>query len=91
VGWGPTPALRQPITVIGIMIVSIVGLEAIRRQTVSEFPDVDQDHARALIARWLTGLRRRPIGPIGDGDGDRASTGTRPAMTPVAGRPAGSR
>jgi len=89
--WGPTPALRQPIPVIGIMIVSIVGLEAIKRQTVSEFPDVDQDHARALIAHWLTGLRRRPIGPSGDGDGDRASTGTRPAMTQVAGRPAGSR
>ena len=67
--WGPTPALRQPIPVIGIIGVSVVGLETIRRQAVREFPDVDEDHARALLRHWLNGLRRRPIGPSSDGDG----------------------
>ena len=89
--WGPTPALRQPIPVIGIIGVSVVGLETIRRQAVREFPDVDEDHARALLRHWLNGLRRRPIGPSSDGDGDRAVTATRPAVRAIVEHPAGNR
>jgi hypothetical protein len=81
--WGPTPALRQPIPAIGIGIVSVVALETIRRQTVREFPDVDEDHARALLVHSLDGLRRMPIRPGGHSDGDGALNATNPPMAAV--------
>jgi len=86
--WGPTPALRQPIPVIGIIVISIVGLETIRHQTGRDFPNVDEDHARALLAHWLNGLRHRPIGAGNDGGRDHALSANPPAMTAVAEDPA---
>ena len=38
VWWGPTPALREPIGILLIAVVLIVGVIALRRQTMREFP-----------------------------------------------------
>jgi hypothetical protein len=36
--WGPTPALRQPITALILIALLAIGLEALRRQTAREHP-----------------------------------------------------
>jgi hypothetical protein len=43
VWWGPTPALRQPIGILLIAAVLIVGVIALRRQTIREFPGPESD------------------------------------------------
>lgn len=43
VWWGPTPALRQPIGILLIAVVFIVGVIALRRQTMREFPGPEAD------------------------------------------------
>jgi hypothetical protein len=39
IAWAPTPAFRQLIPLVGIAALLIVGIEALRRTTASEFPD----------------------------------------------------
>ena len=39
--WAPTPAARNVITAPILIAMAIVGLEALRRQTVREFPPTD--------------------------------------------------
>ncbi len=43
VWWGPTPALRQPIGILLIAVLLIVGVIALRRQTMREFPGPEAD------------------------------------------------
>ena len=43
VWWGPTPALREPIGVLLIAVVLIIGVIALRRQTMQEFPASEAD------------------------------------------------
>ena len=43
VWWGPTPALREPVGVLLIAIVLIIGVVALRRQTMNEFPASEAD------------------------------------------------
>ena len=38
IAWGPIPATRSPIPVLAMVGVSIAGVEALRRQTATEFP-----------------------------------------------------
>jgi hypothetical protein len=40
--WSPTPAARNPVTIIVLIVLAVVGLEALRRQTAREFPDVER-------------------------------------------------
>jgi hypothetical protein len=37
--WGPTPALRKPLTALVLVALLAAGVEALRRQTAREFPD----------------------------------------------------
>jgi uncharacterized membrane protein len=39
VWWGPTPAFRNPVALIVIAALLVLGTEAVRRQTEREFPD----------------------------------------------------
>ena len=41
VWWEPIPALRMPIPVLIILGLLILGVEALRRQTIEEFPDAE--------------------------------------------------
>ena len=40
--WAPTPAMRNPITAIAIVLLAGCGFEGLRRRTVREFPDADR-------------------------------------------------
>jgi hypothetical protein len=40
--WSPTPAMRNPVTAIAILVLCACGFEGLRRRTVREFPDADR-------------------------------------------------
>ena len=70
--WGPTPALREAIPILGLVIITFIGLEAIRRQTIREFPDVPHDHARHMVGHWVSRVRH---GSGGASSGPGLTTG----------------
>jgi len=39
VAWGPTPAFREGLSLLIVLVLLVIGFEALRRQTVREFPD----------------------------------------------------
>jgi Flp pilus assembly protein protease CpaA len=43
VWWGPTPALQKPIGILLIAALLIIGVFALRRQTMREFPPPEAD------------------------------------------------
>jgi hypothetical protein len=45
--WGPTPATRNPITLLVFAALLALGVEALRRKTAREFPEVDAGNAAA--------------------------------------------
>lgn len=47
--WGPIPATRMPIPVLIIIVLVVLGVEALRRQTAEEFPDAQIGDT---LARW---------------------------------------
>jgi hypothetical protein len=50
--WSPTPAMRNPVTAIAILVLVACGFEGLRRRTVREFPDADrQAFERRVRAR----------------------------------------
>lgn len=57
--WGPTPALRQPIPIIGIAILLVFGIEALRRKTAAEFPDSQPGDTVHALKAWYAN-RRHP-------------------------------
>ncbi len=40
--WSPTPAARNPLTIVVLLAMAVLGLEALRRQTAREFPDAER-------------------------------------------------
>ncbi|HKP88399.1 MAG TPA: SHOCT domain-containing protein [Thermoleophilaceae bacterium] len=61
VSWGPTLALREPISLVAIAALMVVGTESLRRQVAREFP-ADRTAAVDAGTRWRQARRR-----IGDG------------------------
>lgn len=60
--WGPTHALRTPIGILLLGALAALGLYALRRQTLVEFPDVVHEHGPGLTARageWWSRTPRR--------------------------------
>jgi hypothetical protein len=61
--WAPTPATRNPATATVLVALLVVGVEALRRRTLREFPDADRESAarrrRELIARLSGGAADR--------------------------------
>jgi hypothetical protein len=53
VWWGPIPALRMPIPVLVIILLLWLGVEALRRQTLKEFPDAQSSHAFSGLSDQL--------------------------------------
>ena len=53
--WAPTPAIRNPVTAILLVVLFAGGFEGLRRRTAREFPDADrrefQQRARERLAR----------------------------------------
>lgn len=67
--WGPTPAFRQLIPVIGIIVLIVLGVQTLRRQTAIEFPDTEPGEAWHRLRAWVTSRRHhlRPAGASADG------------------------
>jgi hypothetical protein len=53
--WGPTPATRQVVYIIGFAILLVVGVEALRRQTAREFPEAQAGDTMRSIRAWNAG------------------------------------
>jgi hypothetical protein len=71
--WGPTEGFRRPLPLLLLLALFIAGIEALRRQTLHEYPRETWDTMRD---RWAARLSRHPSGvpaPAG-GDGTSAST-----------------
>jgi len=54
--WAPTPAMRNPVTALVIILLLAFGFEALRRRTAHEFPDADRAAASARYRAQLAGL-----------------------------------
>jgi len=61
--WAPTPAWRNAAMVLILLVLLAVGVEALRRQIIREFPDATREDAnRRYRERWdnfVAGTRRR--------------------------------
>jgi Short C-terminal domain len=60
--WAPTPAFRIVIPALILIGLLAVGVEALRRQTMREFPDADHRESNERLRRWVSGLSRRARG-----------------------------
>jgi hypothetical protein len=63
VWWAPTPAWRNPIGLVVLVGLLVIGVEALRRQVIREFPDATREAAsRRYRERWdsfVAASRRR--------------------------------
>lgn len=57
--WAPTPAFRLVVPALILIALLAVGVEALRRQTMREFPDADYHESTERLRRWFSGLFRR--------------------------------
>jgi hypothetical protein len=73
--WGPTPALRNPLTALLLVALLALGFEGLRRHTAREFPDADYNEALREHGRRIVRARERvapgpgngaPPPPLGD-------------------------
>ena len=55
--WGPIPATRQPVGIVLLAVLLVLGVEALRRQTAREFPDAQSGDTSTRIRGRLSGLR----------------------------------
>jgi hypothetical protein len=60
--WAPTPAFRLVIPAVILIGLLAAGVEALRRQTMREFPDADYQHSNERFRKWVSGLGRRARG-----------------------------
>ena len=73
--WGPTPATRELLPVLGFALLGAVGVTLLRRQTALEFPDATRDESmRALRSMF----RPRPT-EVEVVDGQAAASAATPA------------
>jgi CDP-diglyceride synthetase len=74
--WAPVNAARNPIMILILGILGAIGIEALRRLVIREFPDVtERDLGHRLHAGWSrarAGIRREPApAPAAPADGGR--------------------
>lgn len=62
IAWGPTPATRSLVPMLFLIAVLAIGVEALRRQTAREFPDVTIDDTWDTVRGWWTSARSRVSG-----------------------------
>lgn len=59
IAWGPTPALRKPLTALILIALLALGVEALRRLTAREHPDASLEDVGRRMHERLGGSRRR--------------------------------
>ncbi len=52
VAWGPTPAFQRPVFILIIVGLMVLGTEALRRQTLQEFPDARLVEGEGVRESW---------------------------------------
>jgi hypothetical protein len=61
--WAPTPAMRNPVTAVLLVVLLALGFEGLRRRTRREFPDADRhvfhQRIRERLARSYESARER--------------------------------
>ena len=62
VAWGPTPALRKPLTALVLLALLALGVEALRRQTGREHPHASIEEAMRRMHERFTSMRERVSG-----------------------------
>jgi Short C-terminal domain len=62
--WGPFPSTRQPLPVIGIAVVLVLGIQALRRMTAREFPDTKMGDAARACRDWLVARRDSAVAAL---------------------------
>jgi Short C-terminal domain len=62
IAWGPTPALRKPLTAAILIALLAVGVEALRRLTAREHPDASIEEAGRRMHERLSSMRERVSG-----------------------------
>jgi hypothetical protein len=50
--WGPTPALRQPVPILIIAALLVLGIELLRRQVAREYPDARAGDTMHRMREW---------------------------------------
>jgi hypothetical protein len=60
--WAPTPAFRLVVPALVLIALLAAGVEALRRQTMREFPDADHRESNERLRRWFSGLGGRSRG-----------------------------
>lgn len=68
--WGPTEGFRRPLPLLLLLALFIAGLEALRRQTLREYPRETWDTTRD---RWAARLSRHPSAATAPGGGGTSS------------------
>jgi hypothetical protein len=81
--WGPTPALRNPLTALLLIALLALGYEGLRRRTAREFPDASWDEALRDHGRRIVRMRER-VAPADSGNGAPPA----PPAPPAAREPA---
>ena len=62
IAWGPTPALRKPLTALILLALLAFGVEALRRLTAREHPDASIEDASQRMHERLSSIRERVSG-----------------------------
>jgi hypothetical protein len=57
--WAPTPAFRQVIPALVLIVLLALGVEALRRQTAREFPNATPGHSFRRMRGWVSGTGAR--------------------------------
>jgi hypothetical protein len=55
--WGPTPATREILPVIGFALLVALGVYLLRELTVREFPDAQPGDTAARMRHWYANVR----------------------------------
>ena len=56
--WAPTQAFRRPVPALVMIVLAGIGLEAVRRQSVKEFPDAESGEVVAAVRAKLSRPRK---------------------------------
>jgi len=75
--WGPFPSTRQPIPVIGIAVVLVLGIQALRRMTAREFPDARMGDAARACRDWLVAHRDSAVSALSPSHANAPAGGER--------------
>jgi hypothetical protein len=83
VAWGPTPAFQRPVFVLIIACLLVLGTEALRRQTLQEYPDARLVEGEGLRDSWNR-MRESASQRVSEARSRRSGTGGETAAAAVA-------